>query len=362
MEYSNQIDEIVKKFNYPYNIKKAIEITLPLMVKKYGRENDILEVFNNIPIISIKEVTKESYDKISKKMTDGINTHIISEEETSYGNDAVAGSAYLCEPVYDNDMNIIEERRCVAVEEISDTRKESFEQLFGTNINIPYFIHEMGHAVGMYYSTYKKEDNKIFFKRGLYETVSEIVQTEEGTKIVSCKQENLLLEEAVNEKLTQDMLVDYFKVDDYSKVTEKLYAAGYGGVSYSPTMISLAEHLEKAMGLENLLNWRIDNDTSIKDNFNKTCAETQIGKTYFKENEAIAYLSKKIHEIYLKSCEAYKYPAEVYKDMVLADIIEALSVTFAYNEGIGKKTFEDYASIRNEYIKEDSFENKDKTM
>ena len=40
MDYSTFIDEIVEKYGYQDNVRRAIEIAIPLMVKKYGAQKE----------------------------------------------------------------------------------------------------------------------------------------------------------------------------------------------------------------------------------------------------------------------------------------------------------------------------------
>jgi len=353
MNYSTFIDEIVEKYSYGDNVRRAIEITIPLMVKKYGehRLDDILNVFRDVRIFTIDKLENERYEAIEKEMTTGINEHIKIESETDYGNDIIPSSTYGYIPIYDEKMNIVGERRWIVVQEMTDFRQNGYEELFGTNINIPYFIHELGHAFGMQKPEYRQEGNRIYAKHGMYETIDEItIGDDERAREIRISGENLLVEELVNEKAVQDMLVDFFNSKDYSEVNAKLNDIGHGSSNYGPTLMSLAEHLELRIGTENLIRWRMDNDTSIKDNFNDIARTTEIAATYFPGEEPFAYFASKAHQIYLDKCNCYSMTIDEYRQRNLVGFLDAMAPICAYREGIGEKDFNFYASIRKERL------------
>lgn len=349
MDYTKFIDTIVEKYNYPNNVRRAIEITLPLMVKKFGPERmeDILSVFSDVKIFTIKELKQEEYDKIEKEMMEGVNPHIKSESEVNYGSTSVPGSIYSYNPVYDENMNVVDEKKWIVVQEINKYQAKGYQELFGTDINIPYFIHEASHALGMLKPTYRKEGNRIYSKHGMYESVDELVLDEEGyIKEVRVFDANILVEELVNEKSTQDMLCDFFGVDKYSEVNEKLKKIGHVSSNYGPTLMALAESLELALKPQNLMRWRIDNDTSVKDNFNTIASSTKIAGTFFPGEEPFNYLATKAHEMFLNKSNCYKIGLEEYRKRSLVSYLDAMAPICAYREGIGEKDFDFYANIR----------------
>ena len=101
MEYNTFIDEIVEKYGYKDNVRRAIEIAIPLMIKKYGesRIEDVLNVFRNVEICTFTEKTKEAYDEITERMLGDTNSHVVDATGANYGpEDHVPGSKkeYFC--------------------------------------------------------------------------------------------------------------------------------------------------------------------------------------------------------------------------------------------------------------------------
>ena len=108
MDYITFIDEIVEKYGYEDNVRRAIEIAIPLMIKKYGEERleEVLNVFKDVRIFVFNERTEEVYETIQKEMEHGINVHLKDETKADYGNDFVPGSGYTYQAIYDEDMNV----------------------------------------------------------------------------------------------------------------------------------------------------------------------------------------------------------------------------------------------------------------
>lgn len=355
MDYTKFINVVSNKYGYSNDLKRAIAITIPLMVEKFGanRLDEILSVFSDIPIYTIQNLTNEEYDRIEQEVTKDINKHVKQGEGANYGNDRLPGSAYNYTPIYDENMEVMGEARWIVVQEMKGVQKAGYERLFGTSINMPYFIHEATHAFAMQKATYRKEENKIYSKHGMYETVDEIIYEDDGIREVSIQQDNLLVEELVNEKATQDMLVSFFQVEDYRQVRERLQGINHVSSNYGATLMSLAEGLELRIGTENLLKWRLDNDMSIKDNFNAIASNTEIATTYFDGYEPYAYFANKAHEIFLNNCNSYKMPLEEYKKKSAIGFVEAMAPICAYCEGIGEKDFAFYADARRSLLPEE---------
>lgn len=354
MDYNAFIDEIVEKYGYQDNVRKAIEIAIPLMVKKYGEERieDVLNVFRDVRIFAFTERTKEAYDTIQQEMEEGINQHIQDETKADYGNDFVPGSGYTYQAIYDDNLNVVGERRWISVEALTDSRRENYENAFGTNINMPYFLHELGHAFAMQKPTYKKEGNKIYSKHGFYETVDEISYIEGKPTIKTVREEGLLIEDIVNEKMTKDQLIDFFGVKDEEELKPLISALGASGNIYGGSLHMIAEQLETRLGLDNILKWRVDNDSRVKENFSYLCEGTQTASVYFPGEDAYSFLANKVHEIYINNslAQSFKITVEDYGKRNKVALYDAMAVICAYREAIGEKDFSFYDGLRKEAL------------
>ena len=295
MDYITFIDEIVEKYGYEDNVRRAIEIAIPLMIKKYGEERleEVLNVFKDVRIFVFNERTEEVYETIQKEMEHGINVHLKDETKANYGNDFVPGSGYTYQAIYDEDMNVTGEVKWISVEALTDSKRLKYEETFGTNINIPYFLHELGHAFAMQNPTYKKEGNKIFSKHGFYETIDEISYVDGVPIIRTVSEEGLLIEDIVNEKMTKEQLMDYFGLEDEESLHSIIANLGSSNNIYGGSLNLLAEQFEKQLGTDNILKWRIDNDKKIKENFSCLCEKTKIASVYFPGENAYSFFANK---------------------------------------------------------------------
>jgi len=308
--------------------------------------DEILDVFKNVRIFTVDD-NIEKYDSTEKEMTKGINSHVKSQTDAEYGIDDKTSitSRYSYQPVYDKNMEVIDEIRWIVVkEEIGN----SYREKFGTNINLQHFFHEINHAFAMQHPIYEKKGNKIYSKHGMFEMVEEITLEDKKFKINSVEQKNLIIEEAINEKITLDMLMILFKVNDYSEIMQKIIEMGNIPNAYNNTLVTLIKQFELTIGEESLMNWRIYNDSDVKEDFNKTIKKTDIACICFKDEDAYSYLSRKASEIFANALNYNSMSIQDYLNQDSLLLIDALAPLYAYKEGKGEKKFANlYLTIRN---------------
>lgn len=330
--YSDFIDEICDKYGYDADLRRAIEISFSLMMDEYDDLEGIKKIFSNVRIFNGSDITQESIDHISFLMMNGANEHVlIDDDESAYGNDNIPGAFYSYEPVFDDQMNVTGEKRWIVTKNTKGTKLgEGFSELFGTSINIPYFLHELNHAYAMQKAIYKCEDGKIYSKHGMFETVDE-VKFENGKYVVKrIQQKNVINEEMVNEMLTQRMLCKFLKIDDYSEVQKKLFDFGYSGTSYSVLLITLSKFLERALGKDDLMRLRTDNDYSVIEKFNSLVLQSSIYKKYCDGVVPYDYFSGLVFEMFTLTCNRLKTDNYIEKmEMMFCD---AMAVISSYDE------------------------------
>jgi len=355
MNYNTFIDEIVKKYDYQDNVRRAIEIALPLMIKKYGehRLDDIFRLFRSVEICSFSERTPEAYEEINEKMLNGLNTNINDEAKVNYGlEEIVPGSTYSYHTIFDQDMNITGEKCWISIEAVTGKNQAIYEEMFGTNINVPYFLHELGHAFAMQNPVYKKEGNRIYSKHGFYEKVEEISYEEEIPTIKTVQEEGLLVEDIVNEKMTKDQLMDFFGLEDVEDLKLVLKRLPKSSNVYGGSLHFLAEQLEFRLGTKNILKWRVDNDSKVRENFSSLCNATEIASVYFKGEDAYSFFSSKVHEIYVSNtlAQSSKISIEEYGKINKLAFYDAMAVICSYREAIGEKDFSFYDEQRKQAL------------
>ena len=267
MEHNAFIEELSNKYGYDEELKIAIGITIPLMINHYGenRTNEIYDLFRNTRIFSTTDMSKANRDKIEQTMIGDYNSHLKKDIETQdpYQTNRDPGSYYSYQAIYDNDMNVIGEARWIAVLDMKNSLNgEDYKNTFGTTINMPYFIHEMGHAFGMQKATYIKEGDQIYSKHGMYEEVITYTEKDGKIEVDSSSLTDIMLEEGINEFDTQCMLANFFEVEEYDEVKARLNDINHVSTAYNGIIVSLAEKLEKVLGKDKLIQYRRDNDNA----------------------------------------------------------------------------------------------------
>lgn len=355
MNHNILIEEVSNKYGYNEELKIAIGLTIPLMVKEYGIDklDDIYNLFRNTKIIATSDISKEHREAIEKEMIGVANSHIIDKnDDNPYQSDKDPGSYYSYQAIYDENMNVAGEVRWLVVKDMgSSYNGEDYKNMFGTTVNMPYFIHEMGHAFAMQNPTYRKEGNKIYTKHGMYEEVISFEQKDDKVEIDSDSLNSVILEEAINEKQTQDMLVELMGVDDYKEVQEKLDSINHNTTSYGSTIIALAEKFEKVIGKDNLLKLRRDNDTSIIKEFNEIASNSEIGKKYCNGNDFYSILDQKTYGLFLLKQNCYKMPIEEYTRKAKELMLEGYAPLCAYQEvKYGTINLDVFEEVRNNML------------
>ena len=177
--YHTQIENIIKKFNYPSNIGHLLYLIIPAFIYYYGidKERIIMETFNNV---AIKLSTKTS-----KKIT----------------------AFYSSTPYRDNNQ----------------IKTYKYINLYNYNENnlielIDNLIHEFNHAINSYKNEINIKDNKVYIRTGIsfieYDFIS--------LKSIN-KDKESILEEVLNTKQTVDVINVILSIDQNSVTDTSIY-------------------------------------------------------------------------------------------------------------------------------------------
>ena len=352
MDYNSLVEEISSQYGYSEELKIAIRLTLPLMVDAYGesRIDEICELFRNTRIFATSDMSKTNRDRVEQEMLSGTNSHVnFVDGEDPYQNDIDPGSYYSYQAVYDKNMNVVDEKRWVVVKDMQGSLNgEEYKNLFGTTINIPYFIHEMNHAFAMQNATYRREGNIIYSKHGMVEQKLSFDATGSGITLKDEETNNIIIEEAINEKISQDMLTSLMKAEDYSTVDRMLRDINHISTSYSPVLISLAEKMENMLGRGAFLSWRKDNNMSVLEEFNRIASQSDISRKYCEGMSPYDYFDQKCFAVFLLKCNGYKMSMEEYAKRNKELMVEAFAPLCAYQDRkLGTMSLEKFEDIRN---------------
>lgn len=327
------LQELKSKYQYDENILKAIEITINLMIKKYGNEalNDILELFNSIPIIPFVGLNQTIVNERMKEHFSGENPHIIEdEEENIYGTNAV-GSVYCYNPIFNENMEVVGESNFIIVDDKKGTTQEAdYFNTFGTTINIPYFLHEVNHAYGMQKKKYVNIDNQILCKHGLFTSVIDYKKEGEKYHISTTSGKDIVFEEIINQMITQDMLCDFFNVNTYTEVKPILDSIKYVPMEYDSLLVFIGRELSFAMGEQAIMDFRRENDESVIEEFNNVAGQSDIAIEYLDGIKPLEYFVNKTYDLFQLIINKYKYGIEKYGELSAGLMLDSLAPVYAY--------------------------------
>lgn len=338
------------KFQYDDNLLKAIEITANLMIRKYGEEatNDIFDLFKNIKIIPVSCLNQSIANEYEKEAFGGTNPHVVEDgKESIYGTNSV-GSVYSYNPIYNEEMEVVGEERLIIVDDKKGTTREGdFSKIFGTTLNMPYFIHEVNHAYGMQKPKYEKKGNKIEAKHGLYTCVMEVNKEGDKFHIKTEQGKNIIFEEMINQMITQDMLADFFKVSSYNEVIPILDSINYVPMEYDSIPVFIARELCIAMGEDTIMDLRRENNESVIDELNNVAVLSDIAIEYLGEAKPFDFFIDKNYELFQLIVNKYKHKIEVYAKLSAELMLDALAPVYAYaDKKKGTVTLDKYKAKR----------------
>jgi len=351
--YNDIINEICLKYNYSKELRKAISVVFPLMVEEYNDLEGVKKLFLDVRIFCVQNIDDKTINDINLEMLSEVNEHIILDESNVYDNNSV-GAFYSYEPVFDNSMNVVDEIKLIVIKGFQD----KYQSLFRTSVDIPSFLHELNHAYGMQNPVYRISGNQIYSKHGMYETVSLVESMDSKYIVRTVKQDNIMSEEVYNEFITRRMLCGFFGVTDYSIVSQKLDNIGHVRSVYTNLHIEIARYLESAIGKDNLMRYRKDNDYSVIDKFNELSMETELHSSYFNDSNPFSYLNSKIFEMFNLSSNYINYLSEDKKEEYRIEMLrlfyDAVAPIYSYNIVLNNKgSVGDYMRARRNELGEE---------
>lgn len=321
MDYSKFVDEISEKYGYDEQLKTAIRMAIPLMVEDYGNEQDVLNVFSNVRIFAESDMSRPNRDRIQNEMLGNVTSYVKIDDFDPYNESANPGSYYSYEAIYDENLNVAGEVRWIVVEDLAGTNKaEDYKNTFGTTVNLPYLLHEAGHAYSMQYPVYSRDGDNIYVKHGMWEETKTIVKKDDEYIVQTLEDKGIIAEEADNEFHVQRQLMKFFGVDDYSLVSEKLRSIGHGGSNYNAILIGLAESME---GKIDVSAFRKDNNFDVIKEFNEKALKGDVAQKYLPDVLPYDYLQSNMYAIYETKRDCYKMSHEEYARKMSEFMVEA---------------------------------------
>lgn len=329
------LSELKNKFGYDEDLLKAIELTIDLMIEEYGEESkiDIYSMFADVQIMTLNKIDYSTLEEFDKKLH-SYNPHVIYENVSNPYECVAVASTYTYEPIYDADMHVMSEKRYIIVPDMKGLYNEdAYRKVFGTSINMPYFLHEANHAYAMMHPEYRYDVNKVIAKHGMYVTVYEFeLGDDQKYRIKTTSTRGIILEDMINEKITQNMLVRLLKKQNYKEVKDVFSSIRHVESAYGPVIIAVGDLLEDQLGKDNLMDYRRNNNYDVITNFNQKAVQSDIALEYFGNLSAFDYLSNKVHDLFNISINKYKMKLNDYAYETAKTMVEALAPIAAFEE------------------------------
>ena len=356
--YHDFLSKLQEKYQYNTNLMIAIRLCLCSMIKDYGVENKekVFNLFWNVKIFATNDFSFENIENIKKQMCPS-DTYV-DEKSNAYQTSLNPGAYYTYHPIIDDHVQVKEEIRWMVVEDLFDDDKASgYVNLFGTTINIPYFLHELNHAYVMQNPLYIKNNNQIFSKHGM--VMATECFTKEKDQLYFKKIDDInntysvIAEEMINESRTQEQLISLLDKSNYLEVKEELKKIDHVSTNYCSYIISLASNLEKlAIGRDALCDYREHHNFQVSEQFNQVANQSSIALKYCNREKPWDYFFRKCYELYLLSLRQSTMSLEEYGRRCQILYIDAMASIFAYREVVFHTTnIEKYELYRVELMK-----------
>ena len=255
MQIFDCIDKVGNKYGYNSELIDALKRCIPVMIQGKTEEdiNLLMDTLERVQIYTFNEQPKqEEIDAITNKKINGRNNHvkIISYDKGEYGK-TVSSGAYISEPIFDEDMNIIDRIGFIYITDLYSNSKTA--KFYGTKINLSHLIHELGHAWGAQKSEFQQEDNGNYTMSVGAAKFHNIVDRKTKT-VVEAEVDGLYIEEALNSIEEEESIYRLFGIDDFHKIPS------YVPSKYQGSMTAMMRYYIEKLGKNTFEKLRIQKD------------------------------------------------------------------------------------------------------
>lgn len=283
-KYTDFVDKISEKYNYPDNIRHVLCLIIPAFVVKYGlnKENLVINCFKDIVIYIHENVSGNCTAYFSRIMNRDLEGKYYTSKKIVLNN----YSGYNLIDLLDNIIH------------------EYNHAINSINNEILFDDKEVKMRTGLSYVTYDKDDIKHVKKRSEDIILEEIIntkQTEDIIKIIKSFSKYKIENEEFNTALYQ---IDRLIKDDY--VSDAYYLQSYicKELMKNKTFIPTVENLRLAGNTDDIEKW-FDDITGIKKSYQELVTllnkvmidETKLSKTKFFRNYHINKIKEKMRKI-----------------------------------------------------------------
>lgn len=282
-EYKDVVSKISEKYGYNSDLRNTLEKILPAMLHGATYEDRQLyyRMLERTPIVLVPADSKVTSEELQQQYIGNVNPHIIEEkvDEGEYGRLAPAG-AFVTEAVLDENLNLVGRKQFLFVKVVDTTKimspqNENMVNIFGTGINVPHLIHELGHAWAAEKEAYRMEGKDVVLTVGTSESKYEITPTEDGKFIKKrISRDGLFVEEGANTELEINSVANYLGVT--REGAEEIYNQNpIMKSSYYSWIRMMTEHLTHVVSPKEMNLWRFHRDKNALERINRKLAQSQ---------------------------------------------------------------------------------------
>ena len=235
-EIDKYIDEIATKFGYSEMLTSDLKRIIPLMIEGKDEEKRqmLFDTLSSVKIFVLPEnATNQDLETCKKQVfgkdNDGVT--FTQAEQGEYSKVEFAPGAYITEPIFDEQMNIVGRNRMLYVKELS--RWDNMKEAYHSNINLSHLIHELGHAWAAEKDEYIQNENGTFMQRIVTCTITNVVNRE-TKEVEGIATEGLHIEEALNTIQEEKVLLALTGAQSIDELRVKGYvSSAYQGLQKS---------------------------------------------------------------------------------------------------------------------------------
>ena len=173
-----ELDQIAEKFGYDEELVSQLKRVVPIMTEGKSEEvkNMLFDTLNRVKIFVMEnDPTREDVEKCKQEVMgkDNKGVTFVEEDRGEYDNRGVAAGAYVNEPVFDEEMNIVGRNSFIYTTKLGKYSK--LAGLYDTRINLGHLVHELGHAWASEKGEFvQNSDGSYVTNVGAYTNISEV--------------------------------------------------------------------------------------------------------------------------------------------------------------------------------------------
>ena len=272
------IDQIAEKFGYDEELVSQLKRVVPIMTEGKSEEvkNMLFDTLNRVKIFVMEnDPTREDVEKCKQEVMgkDNKGVTFVEEDRGEYDNRGVAAGAYVNEPVFDEEMNIVGRNSFIYTTKLGKYSK--LVGLYDTRINLGHLVRELGHAWASEKGEFvQNSDGSYVTNVGAYTSVSEVDKEKREVKQES--RDRLMIEKNLNSIEEENVIL---KLAGMKNLEDLRYNYYYSPSEYQGMMNDMMRAYIEKFGKERFDKFRILKDREALKEIENALEDTEGWKT-----------------------------------------------------------------------------------